>query len=188
MTFNNRQFRDALGYFPTGVIVVTATTDEGERLGMTMSSFNSVSLTPPLVAFSIPPRSGEPGEMAVMPSVRHKRTRRRAGPSVRSLCARKIWQMGRHICDRRTVRYPTPSRRAGRAGVRTICPTRRRGPRTLHLSGARHSRKPENFTTPPGLSERPLLVTSKRPMRVEGDQHVADPFACYWRLLRPGRL
>ncbi|MET4214451.1 flavin reductase family protein [Bradyrhizobium sp. LA2.1] len=53
MTFNNRQFRDALGHFPTGVIVVTATTDEGERLGMTMSSFNSVSLTPPLVAFSI---------------------------------------------------------------------------------------------------------------------------------------
>ena len=53
MTFDNRQFRDALGHFPTGVIVATATTAEGERLGITMSSFNSVSLTPPLVVFSI---------------------------------------------------------------------------------------------------------------------------------------
>ena len=53
MTFDNRQFRDALGHFPTGVIVATATTAEGERLGITMSSFNSVSLAPPLVVFSI---------------------------------------------------------------------------------------------------------------------------------------
>jgi len=53
MTFDNREFRDALGQFPTGVIIVTATTDEGEQLGMTMSSFNSVSLDPPLVVFSI---------------------------------------------------------------------------------------------------------------------------------------
>lgn len=53
MTFDSRQFRDALGQFPTGVIIVTATTDEGEQMGMTMSSFNSVSLDPPLVVFSI---------------------------------------------------------------------------------------------------------------------------------------
>ena len=53
MTIDNRRFRDALGQFPTGVIVATAATAEGERLGMTMSSFNSVSLDPPLVVFSI---------------------------------------------------------------------------------------------------------------------------------------
>jgi flavin reductase (DIM6/NTAB) family NADH-FMN oxidoreductase RutF len=45
-------FRKALGQFPTGVCVVTCTVD-GERLGMTISSFNSVSLDPPLVLFSI---------------------------------------------------------------------------------------------------------------------------------------
>jgi len=45
-------FRKALGQFPTGVCVVTSTVD-GERIGMTMSSFNSVSLDPPLVLFSI---------------------------------------------------------------------------------------------------------------------------------------
>jgi flavin reductase (DIM6/NTAB) family NADH-FMN oxidoreductase RutF len=45
--------RDALGYFPTGVVIITATSYEGERLGATVSSFNSVSLDPPLVLFSI---------------------------------------------------------------------------------------------------------------------------------------
>lgn len=48
-----RAFRDALGRFATGVAVVTAVTDDGARAGMTISSFNSVSLDPPLVLFSI---------------------------------------------------------------------------------------------------------------------------------------
>jgi flavin reductase (DIM6/NTAB) family NADH-FMN oxidoreductase RutF len=52
-TFDSRRFRKALGQFPTGVIVLTARTRDGLRLGMTMSSFNSVSLDPPLVLFSI---------------------------------------------------------------------------------------------------------------------------------------
>lgn len=47
-----RLFRQALGQFTTGVCIVTATV-HGERIGMTMSSFNSVSLDPPLVLFSI---------------------------------------------------------------------------------------------------------------------------------------
>jgi flavin reductase (DIM6/NTAB) family NADH-FMN oxidoreductase RutF len=50
--FDQRAFRQALGHFPTGVCVVTATVDEW-RLGMTISSFNSVSLEPPLILFSI---------------------------------------------------------------------------------------------------------------------------------------
>jgi len=56
MAFNERQFRDALGAFPTGVAVVTAT-NGGERVGMTVSSFNSVSLAPPLVLFSLARRA-----------------------------------------------------------------------------------------------------------------------------------
>lgn len=46
-------FRNALGQFATGVAVVTTLTDEAERVGMTANSFNSVSLTPPLVLWSI---------------------------------------------------------------------------------------------------------------------------------------
>ena len=53
MAFDERRFRDALGQFPTGVAIITARTPGGERLGMTVSSFNSLSLDPPLVLFSI---------------------------------------------------------------------------------------------------------------------------------------
>lgn len=52
MTIDQRQFRDALGRFATGVAIVAATVD-GKRLGATISSFNSVSLDPPLVLFSL---------------------------------------------------------------------------------------------------------------------------------------
>jgi flavin reductase (DIM6/NTAB) family NADH-FMN oxidoreductase RutF len=57
MPFNERQFRDALGRFPTGVVIVSSVSKSGEWLGMTVSSFNSVSLVPPLVLFSIARRS-----------------------------------------------------------------------------------------------------------------------------------
>ncbi len=52
------EFRAALSLFPTGVAVVTAegAADEG-RVGMTITSFNSVSLDPPLVLFSIDKRA-----------------------------------------------------------------------------------------------------------------------------------
>lgn len=45
------KFRQVLGQYPTGVVVVTARTHAGEPLGMTIGSFTSVSLDPPLVAF-----------------------------------------------------------------------------------------------------------------------------------------
>jgi flavin reductase (DIM6/NTAB) family NADH-FMN oxidoreductase RutF len=50
---STREFRDCLGYFATGIAVVTATTRSGDRIGATISSFNSVSLEPPLVLFSV---------------------------------------------------------------------------------------------------------------------------------------
>ena len=49
----SRSFRDALGMFATGVTVVAAAGDGGELVGITVSSFNSVSLDPPLVLFSV---------------------------------------------------------------------------------------------------------------------------------------
>jgi flavin reductase (DIM6/NTAB) family NADH-FMN oxidoreductase RutF len=50
--FDVRSFRRALGHFPTGVCVVTSQVDDA-RVGVTVSSFNSLSLQPPLVLFSI---------------------------------------------------------------------------------------------------------------------------------------
>lgn len=56
-TFDTRAFRRALGNFATGVTVVTAATASGRKVGVTANSFNSVSLDPPLVLWSIDKRS-----------------------------------------------------------------------------------------------------------------------------------
>ncbi len=48
-----RQLRDALGSFATGVTVITTVTPEGRRVGLTANSFTSVSLDPPLVLWSL---------------------------------------------------------------------------------------------------------------------------------------
>ncbi|WP_374423319.1 p-hydroxyphenylacetate 3-hydroxylase reductase component [Chromobacterium sp.] len=52
-----RALRRALGNFATGVTVVTAAAPDGERAGVTANSFNSVSLDPPLVLWSLDKRS-----------------------------------------------------------------------------------------------------------------------------------
>jgi len=49
MTFTSREFRDALGLFPTGIAVVCASDAGGRLAGVTVNSFTSVSLDPPLV-------------------------------------------------------------------------------------------------------------------------------------------
>lgn len=52
-----RAFRQSLGEFATGVAVITAQGPNESLIGMTMSSFNSVSLDPPLVLFSVDRRA-----------------------------------------------------------------------------------------------------------------------------------
>ena len=51
--FDPRDFRNALGSFATGVTVVTAQDANGEPTGLTVNSFASVSLDPPLVLWSL---------------------------------------------------------------------------------------------------------------------------------------
>jgi flavin reductase (DIM6/NTAB) family NADH-FMN oxidoreductase RutF len=46
---DSRTLRDALGCFATGVTVVTCVNEEGEPAGITVNSFTSVSLDPPLL-------------------------------------------------------------------------------------------------------------------------------------------
>lgn len=51
--FDPSGFRQALGSFATGVTVITSIDENGEPVGVTVSSFNSVSLDPPLVLWSL---------------------------------------------------------------------------------------------------------------------------------------
>lgn len=56
-TVDPLQFRRALGNFATGVTIVTAQNAQGEKVGVTANSFNSVSLDPPLILWSIDKKS-----------------------------------------------------------------------------------------------------------------------------------
>lgn len=56
--FDNVTFRRALGQFATGVTVITARSGDGQLVGITASSFNSVSLTPPLILWSLASTAG----------------------------------------------------------------------------------------------------------------------------------
>jgi len=51
--FDRRDFRKALGQFATGVTVVSTRAKDGRRIGITVNSFSSVSLDPPLVLWSL---------------------------------------------------------------------------------------------------------------------------------------
>lgn len=51
--FSAQEFRAALGMFATGVTIVTARAADGQVIGLTANSFNSVSLSPPLVLWSL---------------------------------------------------------------------------------------------------------------------------------------
>src|SRR5688572_10973088 len=52
-TFDLDGFRHALGAFTTGVTIITTVDADGADVGMTANSFNSVSLTPPMVLWSL---------------------------------------------------------------------------------------------------------------------------------------
>lgn len=51
--FDSQQFRRALSQFATGVTVITTVAEDGSFVGLTANSFNSLSLSPPLVLWSL---------------------------------------------------------------------------------------------------------------------------------------
>jgi flavin reductase (DIM6/NTAB) family NADH-FMN oxidoreductase RutF len=55
--FDSAHFRQALSQFATGVTVITTRLADGSFRGLTASSFNSVSLDPPLVLWSLGERA-----------------------------------------------------------------------------------------------------------------------------------
>lgn len=63
-SFSSDEFRSALGSFATGVTIVTALDVNRQPIGLTADSFNSVSLTPPLVLWSLSRRAGSMPHLA----------------------------------------------------------------------------------------------------------------------------
>src|SRR3546814_9277401 len=57
MAEDTRKFRNALGCFATGVAVITAKAEGQAPIGITVNSFSSVSLDPPLILWSLDKKS-----------------------------------------------------------------------------------------------------------------------------------
>jgi 4-hydroxyphenylacetate 3-hydroxylase, reductase component len=53
MQHDPQALRHALGRYATGVTLITCRNAQGERLGLTANSFNSLSLDPPLVLWAL---------------------------------------------------------------------------------------------------------------------------------------
>jgi len=53
ISFSPKEFRQTLGCYGTGVAVITLINEAGDDLGVTINSFASVSLEPPLILFSM---------------------------------------------------------------------------------------------------------------------------------------
>lgn len=71
-SFTPRDLRDAFGLFATGVTVVTAVRPDGMPVGVTVNSFVSVSLEPPLVLWCLARASGSaPAFTAAAPFAVH---------------------------------------------------------------------------------------------------------------------
>ena len=59
MSNQHASFRDALGRFATGIVVVTGVMPNGDPIGITVNSFSSLSLDPPLILFCLGKQTGK---------------------------------------------------------------------------------------------------------------------------------
>ncbi|GAA1990185.1 hypothetical protein GCM10009799_15140 [Nocardiopsis rhodophaea] len=101
-------FRRALGSHAAGVVVVTAAPAEGP-VGVTATSFTSVSLDPPLVSFYINARSG------TWPGIRD------APAFAVSLLAEDQWEIAQRFATKGVDRFAPPTRwRRGAEGLPLI--------------------------------------------------------------------
>ena len=53
MGIDTKAFRNVVGYFATGVTVITTADKAGKPIGLTANSFTSLSLNPPMVLFCV---------------------------------------------------------------------------------------------------------------------------------------
>ena len=103
--FDTLAFRKTLAQFATGVTVITTRAPSGEFLGVTASSFNSVSLTPPLILWSLA------GTASSMPAFRGN-----AHYVVNVLAASQV-TLCRHFATVKTDRFVGVPHRIGERGM-----------------------------------------------------------------------
>lgn len=106
--FDPRDFRNALGTFATGVTIVTIVGPDGSPIGLTCNSFNSVSLSPPLVLWSLSLRSPNLSNFLQAPHF-----------AVNVLAADQV-ELARQFAQSRTNKFEGVAYRSGTGGVPLI--------------------------------------------------------------------
>ena len=106
--FDPRDFRNALGTFATGVTIVTIAGPDGSPIGLTCNSFNSVSLSPPLVLWSLSLRSPNLSNFLQAPHF-----------AVNVLAADQV-ELARQFAQSRTNKFEGVAYRSGTGGVPLI--------------------------------------------------------------------
>ena len=102
---DTRALRDALGQFATGVTIVTACDANGQPVGLTVNSFNAVSLHPPLIVWSL---SRHVSSRPVFEQVSHY--------AVNVLAAEQE-KLSRHFAGKIADRFAGVSWQAGQTGA-----------------------------------------------------------------------
>jgi flavin reductase (DIM6/NTAB) family NADH-FMN oxidoreductase RutF len=97
--------REALGRYATGVTIVTCLDAELGRVGLTVSSFNALSLTPPLVLWSL---RRESSQLAAF---------QRSGHFAVNVLAADQLALSRRFASRRDDKFGEGTWRAGERGV-----------------------------------------------------------------------
>jgi flavin reductase (DIM6/NTAB) family NADH-FMN oxidoreductase RutF len=103
--FDASVFRKTLAQFATGVTVITTRAPNGEMLGITASSFNSVSMAPPLILWSLADTASS------MPVFRDN-----AHYVVNVLCASQA-DLCRHFSTVKTDRFAGIAHQTGERGL-----------------------------------------------------------------------
>jgi flavin reductase (DIM6/NTAB) family NADH-FMN oxidoreductase RutF len=106
--FSERGFRDAMAQFATGVTIVTARGSHGVIVGFTANSFNSVSLDPPLIIWSLARRSRS---LAVFEGVERYAV---------NVLAHDQVELARRFAGPQSDRFAGVAHRAGKSGAPLI--------------------------------------------------------------------
>ena len=108
---DTRRLRTALGRFTTGVTIVTCVDAAGEPVGLTVNSFSSLSLDPPLVLWSL---RRESPSAAAFGAARHFAV---------NVLAESQLGVSRHFAARRADRFAEGAWGPGRHGAPVLAGT-----------------------------------------------------------------
>ncbi|MCX7891235.1 MAG: flavin reductase family protein [Burkholderiales bacterium] len=167
--FDLRRYRRVLGAFPTGVTVVTTLAPGGEPVGITVNSFASLSLEPPLVLWALNVRSPK---LAIFD---------RAERFAVNVLAEDQVELSRRFASRDPDPFAGVPTRPGLGGIPllagVIAHIQCRGPRKPRRRRPRDPRRPRRGPRPRGEGSATRFLGRPLPLRGRRDRLTGGPRA-----------